>query len=121
MVLQKMVQKHQKELPYLGSQMKKPGYLDEVKSLLSEFMQYGICLLYTSFPFLADSLKEKETGEFTDKIEGFLLELEDSLMNFRDVEYRGFVKTEKEIISLFYFKFTDIQICIRDRCKKSCN
>lgn len=42
MVLQKMVQKHQKELPYLGSQMKKPGYLDEVKSLLSEFMQYGI-------------------------------------------------------------------------------
>ncbi|MDO4277118.1 MAG: helicase-exonuclease AddAB subunit AddB [Eubacteriales bacterium] len=42
MVLQKMVQKHQKELPYLGSQMKKPGYLDEVKSLLSEFMQYDI-------------------------------------------------------------------------------
>ena len=42
MVLQKMVQLHQKELPYLGSQMKKPGYLDEVKSLLSEFMQYDI-------------------------------------------------------------------------------
>ncbi|MDO5134904.1 MAG: PD-(D/E)XK nuclease family protein [Eubacteriales bacterium] len=42
MVLQKMVQKHQKDLPYLGSQMKKPGYLDEVKSLISEFMQYDI-------------------------------------------------------------------------------
>lgn len=42
MVLQKMVQKHHKELPYLGGQMKKPGYLDEVKSLLSEFMQYDI-------------------------------------------------------------------------------
>lgn len=65
------------------------------------------------FPFLADSVKEKETGEFTDKIEGFLLELEDSLMNFRDVEYRGFVKTEKEIISLFYFKFTDIPLLSR--------
>lgn len=65
------------------------------------------------FPFLADSLKEKETGEFTDKIEGFFLELEDSLMNFRDVEYRGFVKTEKEIISLFYFKFTDIPLLSR--------
>ena len=35
MVLQKMVQQHKKELPYLGSQMNKPGYLDEVKSLLS--------------------------------------------------------------------------------------
>ena len=39
MVLQKMVQQHRKELAYLGSQMNKPGYLDEVKSLVSEFMQ----------------------------------------------------------------------------------
>ena len=29
MVLQKMVQQHRKELAYLGSQMNKPGYLDE--------------------------------------------------------------------------------------------
>lgn len=65
------------------------------------------------FPFLADSLKEKETGEFTDKIEGFLLELEDSLMNFRDVEYRGFTKKESELISLFYFKFADIPLLSR--------
>ena len=42
MVLQKLVQQHRKNLPYLGSQMNKPGYLDEVKSLLSEFMQYDI-------------------------------------------------------------------------------
>ena len=42
MVLQKMVQIHKKELPYLGNQMNKPGYLDEVKSLISEFMQYDV-------------------------------------------------------------------------------
>ena len=42
MVLQKLVQQHRKNLPYLGSQMNKPGYLDEVKSLISEFMQYDI-------------------------------------------------------------------------------
>ena len=42
LVLQKLVQQHKKELPYLGSQMNKPGYLDEVKSLISEFMQYDI-------------------------------------------------------------------------------
>ena len=42
MVLQKIVQQHRKELAYLGSQMNKPGYLDEVKSLVSEFMQYDI-------------------------------------------------------------------------------
>ena len=42
MVLQKMVQQHGKELSYLGGQMRKIGYLDEVKSILSEFMQYDI-------------------------------------------------------------------------------
>ena len=41
-------------------------------------------------------------------MEGYLVELEDSLMNFRDVEHRGVVKKEQEIIELFYFKFMDI-------------
>ena len=44
MVLQKLVQMNRKNLVYLKNQMKKPGYLDEVKSLISEFMQYGIGL-----------------------------------------------------------------------------
>lgn len=42
MILQKMVQVNQKKLVYLKNQMKKPGYLDEVKSLISEFMQYEV-------------------------------------------------------------------------------
>lgn len=42
MVLQKMVQQQGKDLSYLGGQMRKAGYLDEVKSILSEFMQYDI-------------------------------------------------------------------------------
>lgn len=42
MVLQKLVQMNQKDLVYLRNQMKKPGYLNEVKSLISEFMQYEI-------------------------------------------------------------------------------
>lgn len=42
MVLQKLVQTNQKHLAYLKNQMKKPGYLDEVKSLISEFMQYEV-------------------------------------------------------------------------------
>ena len=29
-------------LPVLGSNMHKPGYIDEVKSIISEFMMYGI-------------------------------------------------------------------------------
>ena len=42
MVLQKLVQMNRKNLVYLKNQMKKPGYLDEVKSLISEFMQYEV-------------------------------------------------------------------------------
>ena len=42
LVLQKVVQSQQGELPYLGGQMKKPGYIQEMKSLVSELMQYDV-------------------------------------------------------------------------------
>ena len=58
-------------------------------------------------------LKEKLSRDFLDRMEGYLVELEDSLMNFRDVEHRGVVKEEQEIIELFYFKFMDIPLLSR--------
>ena len=58
-------------------------------------------------------LKEKLSRDFLDRMEGYLGELEDSLMNFRDVEHRGVVKKEQEIIELFYFKFMDIPLLSR--------
>ena len=58
-------------------------------------------------------LKEKQSRDFLDRMEGYLAELEDSLMNFRDVEHRGVVKKEQEIIELFYFKFMDIPLLSR--------
>lgn len=58
-------------------------------------------------------LKEKLSRDFLDRMEGYLVELEDSLMNFRDVEHRGVVKKEQEIIELFYFKFMDIPLLSR--------
>ena len=42
MVLQKVIQDLRSQMPYLGGQLSKPGYLDEMKSLLSEFIQYDI-------------------------------------------------------------------------------
>lgn len=42
LVLQKVVQELDGQLPYLGSRMKKPGYIQEMKSLLSELMQYQV-------------------------------------------------------------------------------
>lgn len=57
--------------------------------------------------------EEKQSAEFLNRMERFFLELEDELMRFRDVEYKGFCKTEKEIIELFYFKFMDIPLLSR--------
>ena len=58
-------------------------------------------------------LKEKQSRDFLDRMEGYLAELEDSLMDFRDIEPRGVVKKEQEIIELFYFKFMDIPLLSR--------
>ena len=57
--------------------------------------------------------REKQSAEFAGRLDGFMLGLEDELMNFKDVEYKGCTLTEKEIIDLFYFKFLDIPLLSR--------
>ena len=57
--------------------------------------------------------REKQSAEFTGRLDGFMLGLEDELMNFRDIEYKGCCLKEKEIIDLFYFKFLDIPLLSR--------
>lgn len=42
LLLQKTAQDRKASLPYLGSQMHRPGCIDEMKSLISEFMQYAV-------------------------------------------------------------------------------
>ncbi len=68
MVLRKIGARLKDTLPYLGSQMEKPGILDEVKSLISELMQYDI--------------RPEELKEMLEKVP------EDSLLSYklRDVE-----------------------------------
>lgn len=64
-------------------------------------------------PKIQDICREKQSPEFVSKLDGFVLRLEDELMNFRDVEYRGYTLSEKEIIDLFYFKFLDVPLLSR--------
>ena len=61
----------------------------------------------------AERFALKQSQAFVDQIEGFALELEDELMNFSDVSYKSFVKSESEIITLFYDKFADIPLLSR--------
>ena len=49
-------------------------------------------------------------------MERYLVELEDRLMNFKDVEYKGFVKKESEIIELVLFQIPGFSTALKDGC-----
>ena len=49
----------------------------------------------------------KQSDEFINQMEGYLIELEDELMRFKDINYRGYKITSSQLIHLFYEKFLD--------------
>ena len=57
--------------------------------------------------------KEKQSAEFIGMAEGFLALLEDDLVEFKPVGFKGLVKTEEELIHLFYFKFQNAPLLKR--------
>ena len=57
--------------------------------------------------------KEKQSADFIRQMEGFLAMLEEDLVNIRSFTFKGFHKTEEEIIHLFYFKFQTVPLLAR--------
>ena len=55
----------------------------------------------------------KQSRDFVQCVEGFLVELEDRLVDFRDVEYKGMEKKAEEILKLFYYKFSGVPLLSR--------
>lgn len=55
----------------------------------------------------------KQSAAFAAETEGFLTILEDSLMDFKDIEFRGMRLSEEELIHLFYDKFYQTPILKR--------
>ena len=64
-------------------------------------------------PAGGERCREKQSGEFLDQMEEFLLILEDELMNFTNVEYRHYQIPSSRIIELFYEKFLDVPLLSR--------
>lgn len=64
-------------------------------------------------PDTHQSFRQKQSQEFLNQLEGYIMELEDELMHFRDTGYKGYTITESEIINLFYFKFLEIPLLSR--------
>ena len=56
---------------------------------------------------------DKQSASFIGLMEGFLAVLEEELADLRGVTFKGFKKTEEEIIRLFYFKFQDTPLLKR--------
>ena len=55
----------------------------------------------------------KQSKEFVQCVEGFLVELEDRLVDFQNVEYKGMEKKAEEILKLFYYKFSGVPLLSR--------
>ena len=100
LVLQKVALSLKEELPVLGSLLQKQGYIHEVKSALSEFMQYGLSpkdvagLAEYASKRGALALKLKDLGTlyqgFQDYIQGSFITTEETL----DVLRRALTKSK---------------------------
>ncbi len=80
LVLRKVAENLKEEIPVLGSNLKKLGYIHEVKSAISEFMQYGI-----------DKEKMQEMLTYSEKRGGLYGKLQDL-----GVLYQGFMKYTRD-------------------------
>lgn len=64
-------------------------------------------------PEREDFFRKKQSLEFLNRLEGFVIKLEDELMAFEDVKYRTCSMNEERIIELFYFRFQEIPLLSR--------
>ena len=57
--------------------------------------------------------ERKQSKEFAGEMEGFLAVLEDRLMDFKEIRFKGMKLTEEELIQMFYFRFQETPLLER--------
>ena len=60
-----------------------------------------------------ERFRMKQSEDYVGLIEGFLATLEDRLVDFQEISFRGTKLTEEELIRMFYFKFQDTPLLAR--------
>ena len=60
-----------------------------------------------------ERFRMKQSADFVGMTEGLLATLEDRLVDFREISFRGMSLTEEELIRMFYFKFQDTPLLAR--------
>ncbi|MCM1540731.1 MAG: helicase-exonuclease AddAB subunit AddB [Blautia sp.] len=119
LVLQKVAANLKEELPVLGSFLHRQGYIHEVKSAISEFMQYGIgtedvskLIAYAGKRgALAGKLKDLETlyKGFMEYIEGNFITTEETLDVLRRSLHKSKLLPESVVVFDGFTGFTPIQ------------
>ena len=67
-------------------------------------------LLYEKY---AESCRKKQSIDFVLQLNEFVLGLEDRLMCFSDLKYKGMTKSERQLTEMFYYRFPDIPLLER--------
>lgn len=57
--------------------------------------------------------KWKQSKEFVQAVEGFLIELEDRIVDFKNIKYKGLEKKAEDILDFFYYKYMDTSLLSR--------
>lgn len=60
-----------------------------------------------------ERFRMKQSEEFVGMIEGFLAVLEDRLVDFKEISFKGTKLSEEELIRMFYFKFQETPVLAR--------
>ena len=130
LILRKLAVEMEDELQVLGSNLKKPGYISEVKSVISEFTQYGIDMvvldeLMASLEpdsYLYYKLQDirKIYGGFEDYLADHYITKEEILDVLREVAPQSALLKESVIVLDGFTGFTPIQNRLLGELMKLC-
>jgi len=130
LVLQKVAGNLREELPVLGSFLRRQGYIHEVKSAISEFMQYGIgtedvskLIAYAQKRgALAGKLKDLETlyKGFAEYIAGNFITTEETLDVLRRSLHKSLLLPGSVVVFDGFTGFTPIQNRLIQELMKVC-
>lgn len=62
---------------------------------------------------IRERYRYKQSRAFVNELNGYVLELESELMNFKNIRYKFITKSADDIMELFYYKFPDIPLLSR--------
>ena len=85
---------------------------DEMEKLLHADADAGYFLVKSLKPATEEALY-KQTKEYLEELEGFILSLEWEIMDFKDFRYKKMEMKEAEIADMFYEKLSDVPILSR--------